>query len=107
MNPEATDLAEVDVQELKTLHAGQAKRLRLIWDSRKFFLKAALVGLLLSIATAFLIPKYYTSTTQLMPPDSQSSSGMAMMAALAGKASGNLDLSPAIYLGRRVREVCL
>src|SRR5438034_5925227 len=39
---------------------------------------------------AFLIPKSYTSTTQLMPPDPQSTSGMAMMAAMAAKAGGGL-----------------
>jgi len=68
----------------------QAERLRLLWGRRKFFLRAAAIGLLSSTLLAFLIPKSYTSTTQLMPPDPQSTSGMAMMAAMAAKAGGGL-----------------
>jgi uncharacterized protein involved in exopolysaccharide biosynthesis len=68
----------------------QAERLRLLWDRRRFFFRAGAIGLLISTLVAFLIPKSYTSTTQLMPPDPQSTSGMAMMAAMAGKAGGGL-----------------
>jgi capsule polysaccharide export protein KpsE/RkpR len=68
----------------------QAERLRLLWGRRKFFLQAAAIGLFASTLLAFLIPKSYTSTTQLMPPDPQSTSGMAMMAAMTAKAGGGL-----------------
>ena len=68
----------------------QADQLRLLWGRRRFFFRAAAVGLLVSILVAFLIPKSYTSTTQLMPPDPQSTSGMAMMAAMVAKAGGGL-----------------
>ncbi len=68
----------------------QAERLRLLWDKRQLFLRAAAAGLAVSTLAAFLIPTAYTSTTQLMPPDPQSASGMAMMAAMAGKAGGSL-----------------
>src|SRR5882672_2318577 len=64
----------------------QAEGLRLLWDGRRSFLRAAAIGLLASTLLAFLIPKQYTSTAQLMPPDAQSTSGMAMMAAMAAKA---------------------
>jgi len=66
----------------------QAARLRLLWNRRRFFFRAAAAGLLVSTLLAFLIPKSYTATTQLMPPDPQSTSGMAMMAALAAKGGG-------------------
>jgi uncharacterized protein involved in exopolysaccharide biosynthesis len=66
----------------------QAERLRLLWSRRRFFLRAAAAGLLVSTLVAFLIPKSYTATTQLMPPDPQSTSGMAMMAAMAAKGGG-------------------
>jgi len=56
-----------------------------LWDRRQFLARVAVWGLVLSTVVAFLIPKRYESTTRLMPPDTQSSSGMAMMAALAGK----------------------
>jgi uncharacterized protein involved in exopolysaccharide biosynthesis len=66
----------------------QAQRLRLLWSRRRFFLRIAGVGLLVSTLVAFLIPKSYTATTQLMPPDPQSTTGMAMMAAMAAKGGG-------------------
>jgi capsule polysaccharide export protein KpsE/RkpR len=62
-----------------------------LWERRRFLMRVMLWGLVLSTVVAFLIPKRYESTTRLMPPDSQSSSGMAMMAALAGK--GGIGLS--------------
>jgi uncharacterized protein involved in exopolysaccharide biosynthesis len=68
----------------------QAEQLRLLWGRRQFFFRAVATGLLVSTLVAFLIPKSYTSTTQLMPPDPQSTSGMAMMAAMAAKAGGGL-----------------
>jgi uncharacterized protein involved in exopolysaccharide biosynthesis len=68
----------------------QTEQLRLLWGRRGFFFRAVAVGLLVSTLIAFLIPKSYTSTTQLMPPDPQSTSGMAMMAAMAAKAGGGL-----------------
>jgi uncharacterized protein involved in exopolysaccharide biosynthesis len=68
----------------------QIERFRLLWSRRRFLLRSAAIGLLLSTLTAFLIPKSYVSTTQLMPPDSQSSSAssMAMMATMAARLSG-------------------
>jgi uncharacterized protein involved in exopolysaccharide biosynthesis len=68
----------------------QAERLRLLWCSRRLLLRATAIGLLASTLVAFLIPKSYTSTTQLMPPDPQSASSMAMMAAMAAKSGSGL-----------------
>jgi len=65
--------------------------LRLLWEGRRFLVRLTVWGLVLATIIAFLIPKRFESTTRLMPPDSQSGSGMAMMAALAGK--GGLGLS--------------
>jgi uncharacterized protein involved in exopolysaccharide biosynthesis len=66
----------------------QAQRLRLLWCHRRLFIKAIAIGLLSSALLALAIPRRYTSIAQLMPPDSQSSSGMAMMAAFAAKNGG-------------------
>src|SRR5277367_4091537 len=63
-------------------------RLRLFWDARRLLLGAFLLGALASLALALLIPSRYDATTQLMPPDGQSSSGMAMLSALAGRTGG-------------------
>jgi capsule polysaccharide export protein KpsE/RkpR len=77
----------------------QAERLRLLWKHRLFFLRAGAFGLVVSTLVAFLIPKTFTSTAQLMPPDTQSSSGLAMMAAMASKVSGGLGSVAGDLLG--------
>src|SRR5579863_9515235 len=63
-------------------------KLRLLWTRRRLLWRAAAIGLLVSTAVAFLIPKRFQSTTRLMPPD-PSDSGMMMMAALAGRQAGS------------------
>lgn len=63
-------------------------RLRLFWDARKLLFGVFVLGALVSLGFALLIPSRYEATTQLMPPDGQSSSGMAMLSALAGRAGG-------------------
>src|SRR5256886_16771272 len=84
----------------------QAEQLRLLWGRRRFFFRAVAAGLLVSTLVAFLIPKSYTSTTQLMPPDPQSTSGMAMMAAMAAKGSGGLaGVAGGLFRGKRVGGV--
>ena len=47
-----------------------------------------MLSALASLGIALLIPSRYEATTQLMPPDGQSSSGMAMLTALAGRSGG-------------------
>lgn len=63
-------------------------RLRLLWEERRLLGKMIAVGLVFGILVAFLIPKHYQSTAQLMPPDSDDSSGMSMLAAMATGGSG-------------------
>src|SRR2546426_12543245 len=65
-------------------------RLRLLWDQRRFLFRIAGYGLLAATLFAFSIPRRYESTTLLMPPDDQSTSGLAMAATLAGKLSGGV-----------------
>jgi capsule polysaccharide export protein KpsE/RkpR len=93
IEPPSVDEALVDSRQW------QAERLRLLWGQRRFFQQAAVMGMLASTLVAFSIPKCYTSTTQLMPPDSQSSSGMAMMAAFAAKGGGGLGSVAGDLLG--------
>lgn len=71
----------------------------LIWGQRRFVLQVTIYALVLSLLLSFLIPKEYDSTTRLMPPDSDSASGMAMMAALAGKAGIGLSSVAGDLLG--------
>ena len=77
----------------------QAERLRLLWDHRRLLARAAAFGFVTSALLAFLIPRSYISTTQLMPPDTQSNSSLAMMASMATKSAGGLGSIAADFLG--------
>jgi len=55
-------------------------RIRLLWEGRRSLGRITAMGILCLIAIAFLIPDKYTSTTRLMPPDQEGSSGLGMLA---------------------------
>jgi uncharacterized protein involved in exopolysaccharide biosynthesis len=95
------DAGEIYLPEitLPENHDGPLQHIRMLWQARRFLLRASAVGLLASTLIAFVIPKSYTATTRLMPPDSQSTSGIAMMAALAGKAGPGLGSVAGDLLG--------
>jgi capsule polysaccharide export protein KpsE/RkpR len=63
-------------------------RLRLMWGMRRFLSRCALVGFFVAALIAFLIPSEYESTARLMPPDSQPSGGLAIMAMLGSQNGG-------------------
>lgn len=63
--------------------------LRLLWDERPSVGRAALGGLALGTILAFLLPKQYQSTAQLMPPDTRSGAS-GMLAALTAKAGSGI-----------------
>ncbi len=63
-------------------------RLNSVWKQRRVIQRATLAGLLAGTLLAFSLPKRYAASTQLMPLDNQSSSGVAMMAALSAKTGG-------------------
>jgi len=110
--PTAAPQPEVELREISAdfpvmessveeLHERQAHLLRLFWNRRKFMLRAGASGLIVSTLLAFLIPKSYTSTTQLMPPDQQSMTSMAMMAGLASRVGGQLGSIAGDLLGMK------
>jgi uncharacterized protein involved in exopolysaccharide biosynthesis len=84
-----------------TAGGGQAKLigyLGLLWGERREVGRWALGGLLLATLVAFVLPKQYQSSAQLMPPETQSGSG-AMLAALSAKAGGNIGSMAGDLLG--------
>jgi uncharacterized protein involved in exopolysaccharide biosynthesis len=90
---EISDLVGVaETQEVEESGAvdlvSAVSKLRLIWDHRKIVIRSTLAGLVVATLVAFSIPKRFNSTTRLMPPDTQSSSGLAMMAARSGQLGG-------------------
>jgi capsule polysaccharide export protein KpsE/RkpR len=56
----------------------------LLWRRRRFLIYAVCMGIVLFVALALLTPNTYQSTVRIMPPDSQSRSGFALMAAALG-----------------------
>jgi capsule polysaccharide export protein KpsE/RkpR len=60
----------------------------LLWANSATLYRLSLYALLVSTLIAFLIPNRYESTARLMPPDTQSSSGLAMAAAAMSGNSG-------------------
>lgn len=60
-----------------------------LWEKRHLLARTAVVSLLLGLAIAFLLPKQYESSARIMPPGN-SMGGAAVLAALAGRAGGNL-----------------
>lgn len=75
-----------DGEDLSAARERSIARLALLWSKRGFLVRTAVTGLLIATLFAFLIPKRFTSTARLMPPDQGPGNGMAMMAALASNA---------------------
>jgi capsule polysaccharide export protein KpsE/RkpR len=65
--------------------------LRLLWSRRTFLIRALAFGLLCGVLLALLLRPEYESAVQLMPPDNQSGSGMALIAALSAGTGGALS----------------
>jgi uncharacterized protein involved in exopolysaccharide biosynthesis len=89
----APEVAVADVRE------GAVARLRLLWNARSFLGKTTFLGLALGVLSGFLIPKRYEATAQLMPPNGQSGTGMAMLAALSARTGSALSGSAGDLLG--------
>ena len=84
------DEEALDELQRKEARLRFARNIRTVWSERTFLIRLSLLGLVLGILIAFLIPSRYMSTTRLMPPDNQSNSSLAMAAAsmLSGRTGG-------------------
>jgi uncharacterized protein involved in exopolysaccharide biosynthesis len=78
----------VSEDEMRISRERTISRLRLVWGNRRRLIRVFFWSLLASTLIAFLIPKSFQSTTQLMPPDNQSASSMALLSAVAGRTGG-------------------
>jgi capsule polysaccharide export protein KpsE/RkpR len=74
-------------------HQKSVANFRLIWEHRRPLLRVGIYALVASVLIALLIPNRYTSTAHLMPPDSQSTSGLAMAAAAMSGSGGGVGSS--------------
>ncbi|HET9309168.1 MAG TPA: lipopolysaccharide biosynthesis protein [Candidatus Sulfotelmatobacter sp.] len=74
-------------------------RLRLLLEERFTLLRFAAYGLVLSTLLAFTIPFSYESRTQLMPPDTDSGSGLMSILAMTARTGGSLGMLAGDMLG--------
>lgn len=79
------DIPAIELDQGIDLVGGAA----LLWSERRRVRRWLGIGLVVSAVVAFLIPNRYESTASLMPPDPQSLSSGAMLAAMAGAPSSS------------------
>jgi uncharacterized protein involved in exopolysaccharide biosynthesis len=89
----------LDDAYLRASREKTADRIRLLWNQRRALWRAAAVGLVLATVIAFLLPKRFTSTARLMPPDQGSGSGAALLGALEGRTGLSLTSMAENVLG--------
>src|SRR6266403_4103928 len=103
VNPAPTVVFEEDAGALDLARtakkARNIERVRLLWDQRVFLARMTGAGLLFFTLLAFLLPKRYTATARLMPPDytSSISTGLAM-SAVSGDSGGGTGGAPLMGL---------
>jgi capsule polysaccharide export protein KpsE/RkpR len=90
VGPDGFDEVLLERLEARAWRERMIGRLRLLWENRRLLARVAGCGLLISALMVLLIPKRYESTARLMPPDSQSGAGLAMLAGLSGQMGGAL-----------------
>ncbi len=93
------DVSPTDDMDEKSSRERALARIRLLWDRRRLLYRAVIYAFLASALIALLIPVRYESSTRLMPPDNQSSSGLAMAAASLSGNGGGLGAAASELLG--------
>lgn len=93
--PDELLIDAVDERSLREARERNARRVRLLWNGRRFLVRAALSGLAIAMAAAFLLPTRYTSSAGLMPPNSGSGSNLmsALVASRVGSGLTNMAQS--------------
>ncbi|MGB0036233.1 MAG: GNVR domain-containing protein [Candidatus Acidiferrales bacterium] len=100
LEPAARELSAPEIPAAEPPEAA-IHQLRLLWGRRRFLCRAVFAGVLFGTLLAFLLPKRFESTTQLMPPDNQSGSGIGLMAALTAKTGNGLGAVAGDLLGMK------
>lgn len=75
------------------------RRLRILLDQRFLLFRITACGLAFATVLAFLIPARYEARTQLMPPDSEASSGLASLLAMTARSGSGLGMIAGDLLG--------
>ena len=75
--------------------ASKIATLRSLWEQRAFLARIFVLGVVISAAVAFLIPKKYESAARLMPPSSGEGAA-AVLGALAGRSGSLMPLAESV-----------
>jgi uncharacterized protein involved in exopolysaccharide biosynthesis len=87
--PNLPENGSPEAGEDRSLRTSPVRFLELLWAERRFVLLCGLASLVVFTIIAFLLPKRYTATTQLMPPGYGVNSQLAMaLPALNGEGGG-------------------
>lgn len=100
LDPELEQEFAIEAERSTSRRESRIAKLAMLWRERRFLYRCAAVGIVLSVAIAFLLPVRFTSTTRLMPPD-QAGAGMASMLSALTKAGGELGALGSDLLGIR------
>src|SRR6516164_4540823 len=84
-----SELSELSGEEIRRRREATVKRLRVLWQKRRLLLRVLVCSFALGVAVALLIPKRYEAVERLMPPDSGSGTGQAILAAMIGGRTGS------------------
>ena len=93
-----TEPLRVRAYEEREAH-GLFDRLRLLIEQSVFLFRISVCGLVLSTLFAFLIPFQYEARTQLMPPDSETGSGLASLLSMNIQTGSSLGMLAGDMLG--------
>src|SRR5260370_1139180 len=91
-------LTETRTTDEESARSRVANRLRLLREESRFLFKLVACAVVFTAALAFLIPNRYEARTSLMPPDGDSSSGLASLLTLMTKGS-ELGMLAGDFLG--------
>ena len=81
---------KVKVVNSQRVREERIARARILWENRRTLGWSLVWGFVVSLVVVLLLPKGYEATAKLMPPETGSGSGAALMAALATRGAGML-----------------
>ena len=86
----AVDEVREDAKTHVNLHGASTwlYNLHVLWLSRTLLMRVTGIAFVVSLVVAFIIPKMYVSEARIMPPE-MSGPNPALLAALAGRATGS------------------
>lgn len=78
-------MPEMSEEEIRQRREALLSRFRLVWENRGLLLRVFAWSLFVSLLIVWLIPNRYQAVERLMPPDSQSGTGAAMLSTLVAR----------------------